>query len=137
MTLQYLKSYQGMGIVYVRCHEACTCVPTILDAHSTTSGASILTTSSINLELRRPGSLREPAMDAAGGEVKQSATLPTACAIELEVLNRSASNGHRFKLSRLLVEERRERAAEGCSKKAQREHTSRPALGLRRRVDAS
>ena len=81
LTLTYLSSYEGMGMARLRCRRKCVCEPLVLDAHrgkeEAHMGISVYKTESVGLTL-----------DARG-----------RCVVELFVLNRTRSAGHKFKVS--------------------------------------
>ena len=129
VSLQYLTSYEGMGVVRASCSGGgCACTPTEIDAHAPSSRKSTLSITTLSLTLS--SSVREtdtgetdgttPAGNSArrlqlnlmsvvapeGAASDGAASASRACLLSLLLLNTTASGGHRFKLSRLIVEER-------------------------------
>ena len=88
LTLWYLSSYKGMGIVVAQCVRGCDCAPVTLDAHrgvesddgSSNRLISVWERSSWRVQLRAP-----------------------ACALQLSLQNQTRSDGTKFKLSSMTL----------------------------------
>lgn len=113
LVVQYLRSDAGMGVARLRCGGACKCPETDLDAHASATRASMLTLGEVVLTLPgkpnqgrlEPRGRQEPrALPAEGGQ-----HLPQSqCTLEVKLLNRTSSGGHKFRLARLLIQNQRE-----------------------------
>ena len=82
LAVQHLVSWNGMGVARLSCIDGCRCSPTEIDAHRPNAQISIL-------------------------EMLHLAISPSAsgrCDLEVRVLERTNSEGHRFKLARIIVE---------------------------------
>lgn len=84
LLVTYLSSYEGMGSAILSCVHGCACAPAILDGHRGATEASrfvsIYTTEKVPVTLRT-----------------------NHCNIEVEIMNRTASGGHKFKISELAL----------------------------------
>jgi hypothetical protein len=85
LTLTYLSSYEAMGIARLRCMRGCECTPTDIDAHrgSEESGPRLSVYRTLGVALT---------LDVA-----------RRCVVELHVLARTRSGGHKFKLSEMAL----------------------------------
>lgn len=74
LRLRYLKSYEHMGIVSVACADGCSCTSMEIDAHDARKHESVLATAQLN------------------------ATQSTDCTLALELLEKTSSSEHKFKV---------------------------------------
>ena len=95
--LAYLTSYRGMGTAAVNCVGACECPEQIIDAHDAGVNATVFATLALHVS-SRPGAV------SIGDE--------QTCGMQLHVLNRTSSGGHKFKVRHLDAGEAREVGAE-------------------------
>ena len=77
IAVDYLTSYEHMGVVELRCVHGCSCEPQTIDAHAPAERASIRKVAYVHVS-RLEG-----------------------CALRLTVLEQTGSGGHKFKLVRL------------------------------------
>ena len=95
--LSYLTSYRGMGVAVLRCVGACSCAASEIDAHDASGGQdTVFQTRSVSLQL-----------PAGGFEV--------SCVLQLQIINRTSSGHHKFKVRTLTLETSSESIATGSS----------------------
>ena len=97
LSLTYLSSYDGMGIARARCVRGCVCGARVIDAHRGSVEAVPLASvyKTENLRLRLDTACR--------------------CVLELRVLNRTRSNGFKFKVAEIALVARVPKAARNAS----------------------
>ena len=89
--LAYLTSYRGMGTAAVNCVGACECPEQIIDAHDAGVNATVFATLALHVSSR-------PGAASIGDE--------QTCGMQLHVLNRTSSGGHKFKVRHLMLAKR-------------------------------
>ena len=105
LQLQYLAAaHRRMGTVRLSCARWCWCDAITIDAARADGRASLLMQAQLALRLSADAHRRDPGKSSDGPE-RRSRRGAVECTLQFIVLNATRSRGHRFKLSRLMVEE--------------------------------
>eukprot|EP00878_Enallax_costatus_P021491 GHUV01022752.1.p1 GENE.GHUV01022752.1~~GHUV01022752.1.p1 ORF type:complete len:247 (+),score=81.16 GHUV01022752.1:1972-2712(+) len=83
--IAYLQSYSGMGMALVRCHSGCKCSDTLVDGHHQLRQSTIFL-------------------------LRLYPSQASACKITVTVQQHTHSNGHKFKVTGVMVNEFRDHA---------------------------
>ena len=102
LIVSYLSSYTGMGMVRVGCASGCACNGTTIDAHREAT-VSVEERAPMAVELHSSG-------DGGGGSL-----VGVECVLRVEVLMRTRSSGHKFKIEGLTLRWRGEEGMDGGS----------------------
>lgn len=92
-TLAYLTSYQGMGIAALNCVGSCECGEQLVDAHDSESNATIFATLELTVSTRL----------LSNGQHEADKLRSEPCGLQLQVLARTSSGGHKFKVRHLML----------------------------------
>ena len=92
LTLEYLTSYERMGVASVRCLSGCACEAQLLDGHRTDAVRNVSTFAALTFPVR--------VAPARGGRAggKRGAGAAEPCVLEFKVLAGTRSGGHKVKL---------------------------------------
>lgn len=94
LRLEYLQSYEGMGIVRLTCVAGCACEPQRIDAHHMGDLRNVSVFAQHSFKVTSVTGLQ------AG---TQSQSLRHDCELQLRILKRTSSGGHKFKVRSLSV----------------------------------
>jgi len=90
-TVEYLRSYEHMGMANMACADGCECESVTVDAHYGRMRTSEHFSSTLKL------------LPISGSRGQQQSLLPAQCKIVVTVLNSTTSGEHKFKLTGLTV----------------------------------
>ena len=90
LTLEYLTSYERMGLASVRCVSGCACEAQLLDGHRTDAVRNVSTFAALTFPVR--------VAPARGGRARRGAGAAEPCVLEFKVLPGTRSGGHKVKL---------------------------------------
>lgn len=90
--LEYLESYEAMGIVNLTCSSGCVCSPQRIDAHKVGAFRNVSAFTQHSFTVMPYGERRE-------------ILLRHHCQLNLQILEDTSSGGNKFKVRSLLVED--------------------------------
>ena len=95
LSLEYLVSYEKMGVARLTCTTGCSCAPQRINAHQVgdVRNVSIFAQYEFNVT-RTLGELRGPGSTLA---------MTHDCELQLRILEQSSSGGHKFKVRSIIV----------------------------------
>ena len=94
--VEYLASYEGMGMVEVACAEGCSCEPQTIDAHTTAQDVR-------NVSVFQSHEFEAFRATPRGSTRRGRRPRSTPCELKVTLLARTSSGAHKFKLCSLTV----------------------------------